>query len=156
MINYKKTQISYLISAITILISALFSWIYITASNETPSINSGPNFAISFLMLVIILILSSLTTLTISINETYLQISFGYGFFRKKITLKQIDSVQVVKNHWYCGPSIKVWFWIYLKIYSIAGLNTVEIIMKDKKIYRIGSNEPEKLKQYLSEQLNNG
>jgi len=49
----------------------LFSWVYMTALSEPPSFNSGPNFASSTVMVLILFILSSFTTLRTSVDENY-------------------------------------------------------------------------------------
>lgn len=53
---------------------ALFAWVYITALAEPPSVDSGPNFAVSAIMALILFILALFATLTVSIDENYLRI----------------------------------------------------------------------------------
>jgi len=96
-------------------------------------------------MAVVIFILASFTTLTVLIDEKYLQIKFGYGIFRKKFLLSEIVSAKQVKNCWYYGWGIKIWLWPYMWIYNISGFDAVEIIMRNGKIYRIGTDIPEEL-----------
>ena len=142
---YKHTQISYLMLVITLTVLALFAWAYITAKVEPPSYDSGTNFLITTIMALILFILASFITLTVSIDENYLRIKFGYGIFKKKFPMSEIASVKSVKNHWHYGWGIRVWFWPYMWIFNISGFDAVEIIMKNGKIYRIGTDEPEKL-----------
>ena len=151
--TYKHTQIGYLMLAITLLVLVLFAWLYITARAEPPSYYSGTNFAITAIMVLILFILASFATLTVSIDENHLRIKFGYGIFRKKFLLNEIISAKAVKNHWYYGWGVRIWFWPYMLIYNISGFNAVEIIMKNGKIYRIGTNEPEKLEQAISQSI---
>ena len=139
---------------VTLAVLVLFSWVYITASVELPSVDSGPNFAVSAIMVLILFILASFSTLTVSINENYLRIKFGYGIFAKKFALNQIASVQAVKNHWYYGWGVKVWFWPYMWIYSVSGFDAVEIIMRNGKIYRIGTDTPGELEAAIKQAIN--
>ena len=145
MITYKHTQISYLMLVITLAVLVFFAWLQITARAEPPSVDSGTNFAVTAIMTLILFILASFITLTVSIDENYLRIKFGYGIFRKKFLLNEIISAKSVKNHWYYGWGIRIWFWPYMWIYNISGFDAVEITMKNRKIYRIGTDEPEKL-----------
>ncbi|MFA6995420.1 MAG: hypothetical protein WC249_03385 [Patescibacteria group bacterium] len=146
MTSYKHTQIGYLMLVVTLVVLVLFVWFYITASAEPPSTDSGTNFAISVLMLLILFILASFVTLTASIDENYLRIKFGYGIFQKKFSLKEISSAKSVKNHWYYGWGIRGWFWPrYMLIYNVSGFDAVEIIMKNGRIYRVGTDVPEEL-----------
>ncbi|QQS61041.1 MAG: hypothetical protein IPN70_04105 [Candidatus Moraniibacteriota bacterium] len=105
-------------------------------------------------MALILFILGSFATLKVSIDESYLRIRFGYGIFAKKFALDQIDSTQTVKNHWYYGWGIKIWFWPYMWIYSVSGLYAVEITMKNGKVYRIGTDVPEELKAAIEQSIN--
>jgi hypothetical protein len=151
MSSYKHTQIGYLMLAVTLAVLALFTWVYITALAEPPSADSGPNFAISAVMILILFILASFVTLTTSIDENYLRVKFGFGIFTRKFALNQITSAQAVRNYWYYGWGMKVWFWPYMWIYNVSGFDAVEIIMKDGKVYRLGTDVPEKLENAIKQ-----
>jgi len=151
---YKHTQIGYLMLVITLTVLTLFSWAYITARAEPPSYYSGTNFAITAIMVLILFTLASFATLTASIDENCLRIKFGYGIFAKKFALNQIASVQAVKNHWYYGWRMRVWFWPYMWIYNVSGFDAVEIIMRNGRIYRIGIDVPSELKTAIKRAIN--
>lgn len=154
MTSYKHTQIGLLMLLVTLAVLVLFAWVHITALAEPPSIDSGSNFAVSAVMVLILLMLASFVTLTVSINENYLQVKFGYGIFFKRFTLNQIASAKIVKNHWYYGWGIKVWFWPYMWIYNISGFDAVEIVMKNGKVYRIGTDTPKELEAAIKQTAN--
>ena len=154
MITYKHTQIGYLMLVVTLAILVLFAWVYITALAELPSVDSGPNFAVSTIMVLILFILASFATLTVSINEKYLRIKFGYGIFKKKFLLEKITSARTVKNHWYLGWGIRIWFWPHMWIYNVSGFDAVEITMRNGKIYRIGTDVPKELEVEINKHLN--
>lgn len=143
--TYKHTQIGYLLIFITIIILVFFSWVQIMARLETPSVDSGTNFAITTIMVLVLFILSSFSTLTVTIDKKFLKIRFGWGIYNKKFLLSEIATVKKVKNHWYYGWGIKFWFWPKMWIYNISGFKAVELLMKNGKIYRIGTNDQEKL-----------
>ncbi|PJE81013.1 hypothetical protein COU58_04745 [Candidatus Pacearchaeota archaeon CG10_big_fil_rev_8_21_14_0_10_32_42] len=147
--HYKHTQIGYRIMVITLAVLVLFAWIQITARAEDPSYYSGTNFAVTAIMILILFILVSFATLTVSIDENCLRIKFGYGIFRKRFSLSEIMSVKQVKNHWYYGWGIRVWFWPKMWIYNVSGFDAVEIKLKNGKTYRIGTDEPKKLEQTI-------
>lgn len=153
MTSYKHTQISYLMIFVTLAVLILFVWIQITARAEPPSVDSGTNLLVTSVMVLILFILASFATLTTSIAEKYLKIKFGYGIFRKKFLLGEIASVKTVKNHWYYGWGIRVWFWPYMWIYNVSGFNAVEIIMKNGKIYRIGTDDQSKLETAIKQTI---
>jgi len=151
---YKHTQIGYLTLVVMLVVLVLFAWVHITALAEPTSVDSGPNFAVTAIMALILFILASFATLTASIDENYLRIKFGYGIFARKFALNQIASVQAVKNRWYYGWGMRVWFWPYMWIYNVSGFDAVEIIMKNGKVYRIGTDVPSELEAAIKRAIN--
>ena len=151
--NYKHTQIGYLMISITLAVLLLFIWTHIISSAETPSIDSGSNFAITSVMAIIIWILSSFATLQVKIDNKYIHIKFGYGIYQKKFSLNDITTATKVKNKWYYGWGIRLWFFPKMWIYNISGFDAVQIQLKNGKIYRIGTDEAKKLEQAIIEAI---
>ena len=147
--KYKHTQIGYLMLVVTLAVLVLFAWIHIMALAEPPSYNSGPNFAITSMMVLILFILVSFCSLQVVIDEKYLRIKFGWGVYRKKFLLNDVVLAKTVKNHWYYSWGIRVWFWPKMWIYNVSGFDAVEIKLKNGKTYRIGTDEPKKLEQAI-------
>ena len=145
MTSYKHTQIGYLTLIVTFVVAVLFVWLYSTAAAEPPSVDSGPNFLITFIMALVLFILASFWTLTVSVDERNVTIKFGYGIFRKKFAASEIAGAAQVKNHWYYGWGIHVWLWPYLWVYNVSGFDAVELRMKDGRTFRIGTDEPAEL-----------
>jgi hypothetical protein len=154
MTSYKHTQIGYLMLFVTLAILVLFVRVYITALVEPISVDSGPNAAVTTVMVLIVFILASFATLVVSIDEKYLRIKFGYGIFKKKFLLEEITSVRTVKNHWYCGWGIRLWLWPKMWIYNVSGFDAVEIVMRNGGIYRIGTDVPKELEIEINKRLN--
>jgi len=152
--NYKHTQISYLMLIVTLIVLVLFAWAYLSARAEPPSYDSGTNFAITALMVLILFILASFVSLQVMVDEKYLRIKFGNGIYQKRFLLDEIVSVKTVKNHWYYGWGIRFWLWPKMWIYNISGFDAIEISMKNGKIYRIGTDESKKLEQAIAKSLN--
>jgi hypothetical protein len=140
---------------VTLAVLVFFAWLQITARAEPPSVDSGTNFAVTAIMALVLLILASFSTLTVSINEKHLRIKFGYGIFKKKFLLEDIASTRTVKNHWYYGWGIRVWFWPYMWIYNVSGFDAVEMTMRNGKIYRIGTDAPKELESSLNQGVEN-
>lgn len=149
--TYKHTQIGYLMISITFAVLVLFGWLQVTARAEAPSYDSGANFVMTATMAFILCILASFSTLSVFIDEPFVKIRFGFGIFRKKFALNEIASVKKVRNHWYYGWGIKRWFFPKMWIFSVSGFDAVELTMKNGKIYRIGTDEPEKLEAALKQ-----
>lgn len=153
MTTYKHTQIGYLMIAITLLVLALFGWLQITARMEPASVDSGANFLMTAIIALIIFILASLSTLTVTIDEQFLHIRFGWGIFHKKFLLSEIATVKSVKNRWYYGWGIRFWLWPKMWIYNLSGFDAVEITLKNGRVYRIGTDEPGKLEAAVKQEL---
>lgn len=147
--HYKHTQISYLMIAITLVMLVLFTRMHITSANEPVSVDSGTNFAITAIMVLILGILSWFASLQVRIDAKYLQIKFGYGIYQKKFLLNDIVSATSVKNHWWYGWGIRYLIWPKIWIYNVSGLDAVEIHLKNGKTYRIGTDEAKKLEQAI-------
>jgi hypothetical protein len=139
---------------VTLAVLALFARVYIMASAEPASVDSGTNFAVTAIMALILFILASFATLTVSIDENRLRIKFGYGIFSKKFLLSEIVSVKCVKNHWYYGWGIRLWLWPTAWIYNVSGFDAVEITMRNGKIYRIGTDTPSELEAAIKQAIN--
>lgn len=139
---------------VTLVVLVLFAWAQITARAEPPSADSGTNFLVTAAMALILLILVSFSTLTVFIDERYLNIKFGYGIFRKKFLLSDIVLTKQVKNRWYYGWGIRFLLWPRMCIYNVSGFDAVEIIMKDGKIYRIGTDTPSGLEAAIKQVIN--
>ncbi len=141
--NYKHTQIGFLVIFALIAVALLFTIILTQIHLKL----------IVFFMIFILLLVASFLSLNVIIDEKYLRIKFGYGIFRKSFVLKEIISVKIVRNHWYYGWGIRIWFWPRMWIYNVSGFDAVEIKMKNNKTYRIGTNEPKKLKHAIIQSI---
>lgn len=147
MASYKHTQIGYLMLSALFAVTALFGWLlFIISAEEELGV-----FVVAA-MGIVIFILASFASLSAVVDDKYLRIKFSYGIFRKKFLLAEIASIKAVKNHWYYGWGIRVWFWPYMWIYNVSGFDAVEITMKNSKIYRIGTDEPLKLEKAITSQ----
>jgi len=151
--SYKHTQIGYLMLVVTLAVAALFAWAQVVARAEAPSVDSGTNFLFTSIMTLIVLVLASFITLTVSIDEKYLRLKFGYGLFRKKFLLDEIVSATAVKNHWYYGWGVRLCLWPKMWIYNVSGFDAVEIVMKNGKIYRVGTDDSSGLEAAIKQRV---
>ena len=148
MTKYKHTQVGYLIIYTTIVIAVFYAWmVYFIPHDHL-------RLPIIIIMLAVILLLASFSTLTVTIDEKYLRVSFGYGIFARRFPLSEIASAKAVKNHWYYGWGIKWWFWPKMTIYSVSGFDAVEIVLKNGSIYRIGTDTPQELERAINIAIN--
>jgi len=142
--NYKHTQIGYLIIVVLIVTAILFGFLLV----YVPS-----HWSVLVLMIAILTILSAFTYLKVSVNKDTLKICFGYCVYSKSFPLKDIVSVKKVKNHWYYGWGIRFWLWPKMWIYNVSGFDAVELTFKNGKIVRVGSDDVDNLVKVLSKLL---
>jgi len=105
-----------------------------------------------FITLVALLVaVAKFSTLTVTGNSTRLRISFGLGLIHKTFRYSEISSCRVVSTPWYFGWGIRAipggW------LFNVSGLRSVELQMNNRRVYRIGSDEPEKLEAFLKPKL---
>jgi hypothetical protein len=138
---YKHTQIGWTI-LITIGI-AILSTGYLGVLNSDRMI-----FLILTVLIISVILFSSLTVIG---KENFIKIKFGPGLIKKTFYLKNIESCKVVKNKWWYGWGIrkipKGW------LFNVSGLDAVEITMKNGKVYRIGTDEPQKFNEFIQKKL---
>ena len=142
--NYKHTQIGYLI--IYTFAFVLCTFFFIFNSHGFDKI-----WIIAFVIAIVIL--TSLFTLTVKIDDKKLKVKFWYWIYRAKFLLSEIKSVKVVKNPWYYGWGIRFWFWPKIIIYNVSGFDAVELVMKNGSIYRIWTDEPKKLEKAINKEI---
>lgn len=142
--GYQHTQNGYVILIALIAISVLYAFILT---------QTGLNLLILFIMALILFILASFSTLQVIVDENHLRIKFGYGIYQKKFPLHDIAFVKKVRNRWYYGWGIRVGFWPYIWIYNVSGFDAIEMVMKNGKRYRIGTDQPEELEQAILQSI---
>ena len=140
--RYKHTQVGYLI--ITVLAIAMV-WIGVTLAK------AGLNWAIVGALAALAIALVLFSSLTVIIREGELEIRFGPGLIKKRFKLNDIELCQVVKNHWYYGWGIR--FTPHGWLYTVSGLNAVEISLKTGKGFRIGTNVPQELEKAIRQAI---
>jgi len=104
--------------------------------------------ASSIAILGIIIVFSSLT---VQLQADCLKFYFGPGLFGKTITLTDIVSCTPVKNRWWYGWGIRKI--PNGRLYNIAGLDAVELILKTGKRIRIGTDQPAELAEAVNSAL---
>lgn len=135
---YRRTQTGHVIISF-LTVGLILAGYFLTKSNFQPVL------VITFILLIIVLYLFH--SLTIEIDQEKLVHFFAGGFWKKKVPVDDIVQVEPVTYPWYYGWGIRLtpdgW------LYNVSGLRAVEIRLKNGKKIRIGSNEPEKVKEVI-------
>jgi hypothetical protein len=88
------------------------------------------------------------SSLTVEVSTDELVWFFGPGVWRKSILRSEIESAIPARNKWRWGWGIHLtprgW------LYNVSGLDAVEVILRDGKTLRIGSDEAKQLADALT------
>jgi hypothetical protein len=82
-------------------------------------------------------------TLTVEIREGNVLLFFGLGLVRRRVGRAEIVRAEAVRNPWHFGWGIR--FTPYGWLFSVSGLDAVEIGLVSGKALRIGTDEPAEL-----------
>ena len=140
--RYRHTQVGYLIIAA---MAAVMVWIGVVLAN------SGINWTAIGGLAVIAVALVLFSSLTVVIGEDEVEARFGPGPIRKRFKLNEIESCQVVKNHWYYGWGIRLT--PHGVLYTVSGLDAVEIKLRTGKKFRIGTDVPQELEAAIRQAI---
>jgi len=141
--RYEHTQVGYLIiaamAAVMVLIGVVLA-------------NSGINWIAIGVLVFIAVALVLFSSLTVVIWEEELEARFGPGPIRKRFKLNEIESCQVVKNHWYYGWGIRLT--PHGVLFNVSGFHAVEIKLRTGKKFRIGTDVPQELEGAIRQAIN--
>lgn len=139
---YKHTQIGWLVLillGIGILLTAYFGFLYL----------NWITLSVFGIFVICIILFASLSVI---VNDKSVEIRFGVGLIKKKFSLEEIELCTVVRNRWWYGWGIrkipKGW------LFNVSGLDAVELAMRNGKVYRIGTDESQKLGKFIQGKLN--
>jgi len=140
--RYKHTQVGYLIIATMAAVMVLIGIVLA---------NAGINWIAIGVLVVIAVALVLFSSLTVVIGEDEVEVRFGPGLIRKRFSLNEIESCQVVKNPWYYGWGIRLtphgW------LYRVSGFDAVEIKLRTGKKFRIGTDVPQELEEAIRQAI---
>ena len=105
---------------------------------------------IGIIVLVVILLLWAvllMSSLTVRIDDQSLRVRFGPGVFFKKFPISEIAGIGPKYTTYIWGWGIRWYFGGWL--YNIAGFKSVEVIFRNGKKVRIGTDEPKQLAEVI-------
>lgn len=137
---YRHSQIGYVMRAIMLVAAA--GCLASTALPDAP----WP------LLLVIASVLVGagwiFSALTIEVTPTELTWFFGPGVWRQRVARTDIASAATTQNKWWYGFGVhqtpRGW------LYNVAGLEAVEVTLRDGTTFRLGTDEAEALERALN------
>lgn len=89
---------------------------------------------------LVVLLIVVFHALTIRVDGEAISWWFGPGVFRRSIPLAVIADAAAVRNRWWYGWGIR--YTSHGWLYNVDGLDAVEIVRRDGKTFRLGTDEP--------------
>ena len=104
---------------------------------------------IVFILMVFALYLFN--SLVVKVSSEKIYVAFGSGLIHKTIPFTIIKSAEKVRNKWFYG------FGIRLipggQMYNVAGLDAVELKLTNGRVFRVGTDESDKLLEVIHSQI---
>lgn len=133
-VSYRHTQIGYFM-IVTLATGVL-------GMSASIAFGNGPK-ALVTVIVVLSACLLLFPTLTAVVQGDRVRCFFGIGMIRREIRIAEILAASVVRNPWSYGWGLRLipggWLW------NVSGLDAVELQLKDGKVFRIGTDEPDAL-----------
>lgn len=105
--------------------------------------SAGWDPVLALVLASLLLCLLLFSTLTVTVGQGRLSLCFGPGFHCRSYALSRIRSVSIVRSKWWHGFGIR---WIPGGVlYSVSGLDAVELTLTSGRTIRIGTDEPQAL-----------
>lgn len=99
-------------------------------------------------LVVLFFVVVHFSRLEVTVDTENVTAAFGYGWPKKMIALDDIVAVREVRNNWWQGWGIRSissgW------MYNVWGLDAVEVEVGDGKVFRIGTDDHERLTASLT------
>lgn len=108
---------------------------------------SGQCIPAGFALVVLVAAGIVFSSLTIEVNANELCWSFGPGLWTYRLPLDEIETVAIVRNHWWNGFGIRRGSGF--RLYNVSGLDAVELHLKSHDVRRIGTDDPQGLADAL-------
>jgi hypothetical protein len=98
-------------------------------------------------LIVLVAVAILFSSLTVEVSDKELSWRFGPGFWTYRLPLGDIETVSVVRNHWWNGFGIRIASGF--RLYNVSGLDAVELHLKSNDVRRIGTDDPQGLANAL-------
>jgi hypothetical protein len=141
--SYRHTQPGILMRNILGGLTAVFAFLAFWLGASEPQ--AGVAFGLPALILLASLLLFH--SLTVEIEQGWLRIRMGIGLIHRNFRIADIEYVEQVRNRWFYGWGIRLtphgW------LFTVSGLDAVQIRLRNGRNYRIGTDEPERLRSAI-------
>ena len=92
---------------------------------------------------VLAVVLAIFSTLTVTVDDTAVRLSFGFNVLRREVPLDEVAAVSRVRNSWVAGWGVRII--ANGRLYNVGGLDAVELELDNGRVVRVGTDEPDEL-----------
>ena len=94
-------------------------------------------------VILLLVCIAMFNSLSVEVTRETVRVRFGPGLIGKNFSTSAIREASTVRNPWYYGWGIR---WIPRGwLFNVSGLDAVELVMLDGRVYRIGTDQPDDL-----------
>lgn len=149
--RYERTQYGYLVGGILVIILMFLGALLSSSAGLLGFFLEGAEEGLLVVWFLLALATTALffPSLKVVVEPSCVRIKYGVGLLRRRIPIGRIESARPVRNSWWYGLGIRLtphgWLW------SIHGLDAVELTYSDGGHFRIGTADPEGLSAAINE-----
>jgi len=142
-VSYRHVQTSYLafgsVTAVVVLLGVLM-W--------ADGVSVGARVLWLALLATLMPAMAVFSRLSVTVEAATVVVGFGWGWPKREIERSEVVDVRQVRNRWYHGWGIHgiSGGWLY----NVGGFDAVELELRSGTVFRIGTDEPERLAAALS------
>lgn len=138
--HYEHTQrVGILYYLIFVAIASMFSTFYIA--------RILPWIVPAIMVLLLLAFMLTFSALYVAVDRSHILLRFAFGRPQKSIPVDSIVEISLVQNRWFYGFGVRMtphgWMW------NVSGFDAVELTHRDGSRFRIGSDEPERLRDAI-------
>ena len=97
----------------------------------------------SIVLGVLTVLVALFYTLLVEIDGDEMRLTYGVGILRKRFDIAALGDARIVRNKWWYGLGMRLtphgW------LYTVSGLDAVEIVRLSGVTFRVGTDEPQAL-----------
>ncbi|WP_103020732.1 hypothetical protein [Salinibacter altiplanensis] len=140
--RYEHTQVGYVTGGLSLALLPLIYYAHMAEDGELGMLGYTMFGAFSILAVLF-------SSLTVQVSDEELAFYFGPGFWTRRFVLDDIISTEIVRNLALYGWGIR--YTPHGWLYNVSGLRAVELTIRGEGQIRIGTDEPEALKQAIEQ-----
>jgi hypothetical protein len=121
-------------------------FLIVVAGVALPSMEDGSTLGAVLLILTVFVVIAvtvMFSRLKVTVDTADVIAAFGVGWPKKRIPMSDISAARQVRNQWFYGWGLRMI--PGGSMFSVWGLDAVELELTSGKVFRVGTDEPEQV-----------